>query len=199
MLFVGGAVGSTRSLLLFTDDLEFDFRQHAVTAFAGYSTPGGWTLQGGLGAILAGQLERNDTANTTYDISPGVVTSVAGSRRWTPGQGPWFVTGSVTAGAAWSAAGPSGGDSERLLAFDLRLGVVAGRTIAEIWNPYLTARAFGGPVRWSVDGDDITGSDAHHYQLGAGLSVATRAGFNAVVDLSIVGEQSASLGLSWLL
>jgi hypothetical protein len=197
VFFVGGSAGSTRSQLVFTDDVDFDFSQHAVTGFAGYTTPTGWTVQGALGAIVAGELERDD--NTKYDISPGAVASLTGSRRWTPSGGPWFVSGSLSAGAAWSAAGPSGADAERLLAFDLRLGVVAGRTFAELWNPYLLARAFGGPVMWTVDGEDITGSDAHHYQLGAGLSVATRRGFNVVVDLSVLGEQSAALALSWQL
>jgi hypothetical protein len=61
------------------------------------------------------------------------------------------------------------------------------------------ARAFGGPVSWSIAGTDVVGSDTRHFQLGAGLSVVTSLGLTVVVDVSAVGEQGASLGASWRL
>lgn len=51
-------------------------------------------------------------------------------------------------------------------------------------------------MSWQVDGDDVVGSDVHHVQLGAGASVTTAAGLSVLVDVSVVGEQSASLGVS---
>lgn len=81
-----------------------------------------------------------------------------------------LLTGSAAASVAWTTA-PAGGPSSTLSAFDLRLGVVAGKTIAHVVTPYVLARAFGGPVFWSIAGQSVTGADANHYQVGAGVSV----------------------------
>lgn len=81
-----------------------------------------------------------------------------------------LLTGSVAASVARTT--PSGGGpSSTLSAFDLRLGVVSGKTFAHVVTPYVLARAFGGPVFWSFGGQSVTGTDANHYQLGAGVSV----------------------------
>jgi len=138
--FVGGSAGATRTRLSFTGDREFDFEQYAATALVGYRTPSGWSFRGAFGAVLGGQLEAADTADS-YDIRPGFVGSLGASRQW----------------------------------------------------------RFGGPVSWVVAGEDVTGSDVHHFQLGAGVSVALPSGPSAVLDLSLAGEQSASLGVSWQL
>jgi hypothetical protein len=77
--------------------------------------------------------------------------------------------------------------------------VIAGRTFAKMWNPYVLARAFGGPVSWSIDAMNVLGSDTRHFQLGAGLSVVTVLGLTVTLDVSALGEQGASLGASWRL
>lgn len=133
----------------------------------------------------------------TFDMGRGFVASASGSRRWSLGDRRWFVTGSLSASAGTTTT--TGVTDERLTAFDLRIGAIAGRTFADVVSPYVLARAFGGPVLWRVAGEDRAGSDTTHVQLGAGLSVATRFGLSAVVDVSVVGEQSASLGVSWQL
>ena len=46
---------------------------------------------------------------------------------------------------------------------------------------------------------EVTGTDTRHFQLGAGMSVATKLGLTVVVDISALGEQGASLGASWRL
>ena len=74
-----------------------------------------------------------------------------------------------------------------------------GRTLGRIWNPYVLARGFGGPVWWTVDGSAVSGTDTRHFQLGAGLSVATSIGLAINVDISALGEQAASLGATWRL
>lgn len=62
-------------------------------------------------------------------------------------------------------------------------------------GPYVLARAFGGPVLWRLDGESLSGGDTHHYQLGAGTSVATGGG-SMTVDLALLGERGLSLGVA---
>lgn len=81
-----------------------------------------------------------------------------------------LLTASAAASIAWTTPA-AGGPSSSFSAFDLRLGVVAGKTIAHVVTPYLLARAFGGPVYWSSGGQSASGTDANHYQLGGGVSV----------------------------
>jgi hypothetical protein len=90
----------------------------------------------------------------------------------------------------------AGGDRQALIGIDLiRLGVMAGRALGPA-SPYLMARGFGGPVLWTLDAMDVTGTDAHHFQLGGGVSVTTAGGLSILVDVSALGERSASLGVS---
>jgi len=134
----------------------------------------------------------------SFDMGTGLVGSVSGSRRWSLGADKkWFVTGSVTASAGTTHT--SGASSERFTATDLRGGVIAGRTFADRLSPYLLVRGFGGPVMWKVGGSDVTGTDTHHYQIGVGVSLALPIGLSGVIDLSLLGEQAASIGLSWRL
>ncbi len=148
-----------------------------------------------LGAILGGELT-GDERPGQYDMNTGMVAAASVSRRWGFGDGPWFATGSATV-AAGTTTTEGASESERLTAFDVRVGVIAGRRFADVVSPYVLARAFGGPVLWTVAGEDISGSDTHHYQLGAGVSVITEMGLSVVVDVSLLGERSAALALSW--
>jgi hypothetical protein len=56
------------------------------------------------------------------------------------------------------------------------------------------ARVFGGPVFWRYQGEAVTGSDTHHYQLGAGLALRLSKNFNAFVEGVPLGERALSLG-----
>jgi hypothetical protein len=131
-------------------------------------------------------------AGATSSVSPGPLGAVTASfRPLDEGDVAPFVllTGSVAGSIAWTTP-PGGGSTSTLSAFDLRLGVVAGKTIAHAVTPYLLARAFGGPVFWSGGGRSVTGTDANHYQLGAGLSVRV-----GRVDLVFEGVPLGELGL----
>ena len=195
MYFAGASAGAIRTRLVFEDELHFDLEEYAVTAFGGYATPGGWSVRVALGAILDGELD-GDGMPVTHDLGPGLVAAVGGSRRWTPGGGAWFVTGSASLSVAVSSSRAPGSDSTRFVATDLRVGAIGGRTFATRWSPYLLARAFGGPVLWSIAGEDVTGTDTTHVQLGAGLSVALPWSLTAMIDVSALGEQAVSLGIS---
>ncbi len=176
----------------------FELTEQAVTAFAGYAHPTGWSVRASAGALVDGRLA-SDGMLGTHDIAPGFVSSIGASRQWTFG-GTWFVTGSAGVSIAVASTHEAGASEKpRFVAGDARIGAIAGRTLAKIWSPYVLARGFGGPVWWTVDDADATGTDTRHFQLGAGLSVATSMGLTIVVDVSVVGEQAASLGASWRL
>jgi hypothetical protein len=193
---VGVGVGAIRTEINFDDDQTFDLEQQAITAFGGYTLHSGWSLRLSAGVITGGSLERDD-APVRFGLRPGGMVGFAGSRQWTPGDGRWFVTGTGSFSIALASTRmEGGGPNERFLAGDLRIGAIAGRTFADRISPYLLARAFGGPVFWTIAGDSVSGGDASHLQLGAGLSVTLPWKLTATVDVSAVGEQAVSLGVS---
>lgn len=188
-----------RTHVRFDNDATFELTEQAATAFAGYSTPTGWSFRATLGSLLDGSLE-GDQVSGTHDIRPGFVGALGVARQWTLGDGYWFINGSAGLSVAAASTHEAGAtDDPSFVAGDARIGVIAGRTLAKIWNPYVLARGFGGPVWWTVAGMDATGTDTRHFQLGAGMSVATSFGLTISVDVSALGEQAASLGASWRL
>jgi hypothetical protein len=77
-------------------------------------------------------------------------------------------------------------------AFDARGGFAVGWSIAHVLSPYLLGRVFGGPVYWRYQNEKETGTDVHHFQVGGGVSLALRNGF----DLFVEGVPLGELGLS---
>lgn len=151
-----------------TFDTYFD--KYAVTASLDRRLGDRWTLGVALGSTVTGSL---DVASVTSSVSPGPLGAFTASfRPLDEGAIAPFVllTGSAAASLSWTMP-PGGGSSSTLSALDLRAGIVAGKTIAHVVTPYVLARAFGGPVFWSGGGQSATGTDAYHYQLGAGVSV----------------------------
>lgn len=49
---------------------------------------------------------------------------------------------------------------------------------------------------WTLDDDAVTGTDVYKHQLGAGVSITTTGGVAITLDLSLVGERAASLGVT---
>ncbi|HSK05709.1 MAG TPA: hypothetical protein VK932_30885 [Kofleriaceae bacterium] len=167
-----------------------------MTASAGYTGASRWSVRGSVGAVLGGALEGD---GRTHDIGPGFLVAAGASKQWA--SGPWFVTGSLGAGVSRTTTldDTAGGARQTLIGIDvLRAGVMAGRTFG-IASPYLMGRAFGGPVLWTLDDMDVQGTDTSKFQLGAGVSVTTASGLSLLVDVSALGERSASLGMSYRL
>jgi hypothetical protein len=80
-------------------------------------------------------------------------------------------------------------------ALDARVGVAAGYTFFDRLTPYLTARAFGGPVFYGGS----VGTDLFHYQVGLGFVVGLPWGLDLSAELIPLGEQrvTAGVGLSF--
>lgn len=148
-----------------------------------------------LGAVLDGSLEGG---GQRFELGTGIVGSVGVAHQWL--RGPWFVTATLALGASRAttrapAARGDRVDAVSITATDLRAGVMAGRALGPV-RPYVLARGFGGPVFWSIDGEDVTGTDTRKFQLGAGASLALPRDLALLVDVSVLGERAASLGMA---
>jgi hypothetical protein len=163
-----------------------------VTALAGYRWSSSTSVRVALGAVVDGEAQIEDRR---FDLGAGVVGSVGLARLWS--RAPWFVAGTISIGVSRVTTREQMTGAQRigLVAGDARGGVTAGRTFGPV-SPYVLARVFGGPVLWTLDGDDLTGTDTHHFQLGAGVSASVAARWTILVDVAALGERAASLGVA---
>ena len=84
-------------------------------------------------------------------------------------------------------------------AFDLRLGAELGTTLFEIFRPYIPVRVFGGPVYWRYQGAAVTGTDTHHYQVGAGFNARLSRRMALFAEGIPLGERAVSFGVAAVL
>lgn len=185
---MSAGLGATRTTLVFGDD-EHALTQVAATTGLGYVFPSGVAVRAALGAVVDGAM----ATDPELDLGPGTVVAFGASQPWR--RGPWFATGSITLAGSYVQTRRRSGGGGAITALDARAGVTAGRSFGPV-APYVLARGFGGPVFWDPGvGDTRTGTDAHHVQLGAGLAITIDA-VAIVVDVSALGEQSASVGIA---
>jgi hypothetical protein len=197
----------TSTTLLFGDGRRADLTRHAVFGAIQIPLTANGSLSGQLGAggIAGGELVHGAARDT---IGPGFAGFVGIAGRLIDGRGALpFVqltatlssthaltrtdgNGTRTDGTTSPGARP---ETPRFTAFDLRLGVIAGKTFGDVFTPYVTARAFGGPILWRFDGNDVTGTDLYKYQLGGGLSLAL---FDRRLDVFAEGIALGERGLA---
>lgn len=192
---IGAAVSTTRADIRFDDESDYELEQHAVAASFGRRFGERTTLRLTAGAIVGGELSGEGRA---YAVGPGFVGSIQGSHRLLGlPEHPQFVTLSLSFGMSSTATEERGGagESERLAASDLRVGLLAGYTFWRVWSPYVVARGFGGPVSLRQLGRDRTGSDRHHYALGGGAAVGLPWGLQAGIEYPALGERTLSAGV----
>jgi hypothetical protein len=148
-------------------------------------------LTASLGAILDGSVDHA----SKEDVSAGLITSITlNLLALYESESRPFVLGSATVGVATTKAISDDGVSHRWTANDNRLGVMVGKTFADHFVPFATARVFGGPVYWSLGGEDVVGTDIHHYTVGAGVTYQVPGSFSIFAEGLALGEQSVSLG-----
>lgn len=179
----------TSTTLLFGGDRRADLTRHAV--FVGTEVPLARKLsfRFGAGGVVSGALERN---GRPFDLGPGPSVFVGTGYRVIDERGPWpFLQLDATLSATRAAT-----STTPISAFDLRAGAVVGKTFGQGLTPYLVGRAFGGPIFWTVDGEDVVGTDRYKYQLGGGvsLSLASRA-LDVFVEGIGVGERGVAAGI----
>ncbi len=143
----------------------------------------------GLGAVVDGTIADGD-------IAPGPAGSA--SLSWLAlletERRPFILLGFSLAVSHASAVSDDG-EQHGLTAGDARIGAMVGKTFGFL-TPYAAGRAFGGPVMWTLAGEDATGSDAHHYTVGAGLSARPGRRLDLSLELMPLGEQSATASAS---
>jgi hypothetical protein len=149
---------------IITNPERLGVRQLAVTASFDVHFDKRRTLQLGGGSVIAGTIQLSDRI---YRLGPGGTISLGYSYLVVEPSG--FVPFVMVSGAVSATAAAA--DLTPYFALDLRAAVAAGWVLFKRVSPYVTARAFGGPVTWR----GLTGGDATHVQLGAGLVGGTAA------------------------
>jgi hypothetical protein len=190
---VGASASYTSTAIEFGGDLTAPETRGSVIASLAYQPTPRLTWQLAAGSTVGGRLT---TPAGTYDFSAGPTGAVGASYRVVKGTKPFVL---ATANLSFSAAttqanGATTGARVSYDAFDLRLGGLVGTTLWQVLSPYAVVRAFGGPVYWQYLGASVTGTDAHHYQVGAGLTLLVVGRVDAFVEGVPLGERSLAAG-----
>ena len=188
-----GAAGLyTSTTIDFGGGLHTDETRGSLVASLAYQPTRRLTVQLAAGSTLGGHL---GTPVGVYEFSPGPTGAAGVSYRLLPGTRPFVI---LTANLSFSAAATqlSGGTGPEVSydAFDLRGGALVGTTLAGVLSPYAVVRAFGGPIYWQYQDQSVTGTDAHHYQVGAGLTLVLARAVDLFVEGVPLGERSLAAG-----
>ena len=200
----------TSTTLLFGEGRRADLTRHALfgSAQIPLTRSGSYSALVGAGGIAGGTLVHGAARDT---IGPGFAAFTGIAGRIVDGRGaiPFVqLTATLSVTHALTRTDDHGtrtdgtfsrsrqAESPRFTALDLRVGAIAGKTLAEVFTPYVTARAFGGPIAWRFDGETVTGTDLYKYQLGGGLSLALfDRRFDVFAEGIALGERGVAAGI----
>jgi hypothetical protein len=188
---VGASGLYTSTRLNFGGGLYADQARYATLATLAYLPTAKVVLQAGVGAAFGGSLT---LAGTEYRFSPGP-TALIGADFRAFDDGRFFLVLTSGLSLATARTHATGETTESYSAFDLRLGAQFGIELAASIRPYAAARVFGGPVFWRYQNEALTGTDTHHYQLGAGLAVRVSKALNIFAEGMPLGEQAVAIGV----
>jgi len=188
---VGASGGYLSTRLRFGDGTTGDLVEGAYALSVEVRPSPGVGLMVSPGGVLGGSLT---VEGTRYRLSPGPLLGLGVTWRVVdPAQQPFF----LLFGASLSAShlrSFAGSEAASLTSFDARASLVAGKTFFEFFSPYAAVRAFGGPIFWGRAGASVTGTDAYHYNVGAGFSLTLPGGVDVFADGAPLGERRLSLG-----
>lgn len=186
---MSGLYTSTR--LRFNDGLYADQVRFATLATLAYLPTARLVLQVGAGAAFGGSLTLPDGS---HQFSPGP-TALVGADFRAFDDGRYFLLLTSNLSLATARTHRAGEASVAYQAFDLRLGAQFGLEFARRLRPYAVARVFGGPIFWHYQDQAVTGTDTHHYQLGAGLAVRVAKALNLFAEGIPLGERAVAVGI----
>ena len=194
-VMLGLGMGSFNSTIRFDKDREVDVEMTTVSLTAAWLINDRWTVRAGMGVILDGELKPE--TGTIHDVKPGGLTAVGLEYLAHIGEGYTpFINLSLFLSSSWSATvDPITDGKTNYFASDFRLGARAGWTVNGNLFPFVAARVFGGPVQWELEGENVIGTDTHHYQLVLG-TVVQLSPVGVYVEWAGFGEQALSAGLS---
>lgn len=156
-----------------------------------------WTIAAGAGAALPGLLE---IGRERYAITSGWLVSGAMSWRLLEARGNLpFLLFSATlglSGASTRLVTPveDPAPEASLYAFDIRAGLLVGKTFWDALSPYAALRLFGGPIFWERRGESTVGTDLRHFQLAVGMSSALPLGVDLFAEIAPLGERAVTVG-----
>jgi hypothetical protein len=169
-------------------DEDVSLTETTIMATASYHRGPAFGFDLGLGAILDGEV-----ADHEGDVAAGFAATAAAT--WLvvyEAERRPFVLLSLSLAGSRTEAVSDDGEAHALTAFDLRAGAALGKSFGPV-ALYATARVFGGPVMWTLAGDEVTGGDVHHYTVGAGAALRAGRHLNVGIEGMALGEQSAAL------
>ena len=183
----------TSTTILFGGSKRADLTRHAV--FGGLEIPLSNRITGQIsaGGIAGGSLDHGDARDS---MGPGFSGSIGMAARVVDGRGAAPVVQLTLGLSGTHAITHAGNETPRFTAFDLRGGVVASKTLGEIFTPYVVGRIFGGPVYWHYDGEAVTGTDLHKYQVGGGFALSLfKRRLDVFVEGIALGEKGVATGV----
>lgn len=187
----GASGGAFRSTIVFDGDQNVDIEQSSVSGILGYQLSTRAGLVASAGGILGGTVNHG----TEGDIGSGLVVSLSANylALYETDTRP-FLLGSVTFGHSRTSAVSDDNMRHDWNAFDMRAGLMVGKTISDQFVPFASARAFAGPVSWKLGGEDVVGTDKYHYTLGLGATFRIPGKLDLFAEVLGLGEKSASVG-----
>jgi hypothetical protein len=181
---------STR--LVFSGDQKADVDRQVAGVGIGYRASKLWSAQLSLGAITSGTMNFVDSR---HQFNSGLSVSVSASLRALEenAKGPFVILTGIF-GFATAKTYEQARANIAYNAFDLRLGASVGKTFADLFAVYLTARIFGGPIFWQLRDQAVTGTDLYKYQAGMGVSMSPLKHIDIFIEGIPVGERALSMG-----
>jgi hypothetical protein len=177
------------------DGQAADVAHRALTASLELRATRDVSVSVGAGATLGGSLA---LGARRFTLDPGFASSIATSMRILDGAGslPFLFAGLAASASGERSREDRVGTSATYVSTDLRLSATAGKVFWNALGPYVTARAFGGPVFWKLDGRSVTGTDVYHVQLGLGVVAAVK-GLDVIAELVPLGEKAVTVGAGY--
>jgi len=182
----------TSTNIHFSHGVKGDETRDELLAAVAYMPSARVTLQAGLGATFGGHLDMPDGRHD-FSVGPSVLLGAA----WRVIDRDEFLILSSALSFSGSQTQLAAQAREAYEAFDLRLGAVFGVTLFDTLSPYVPLRVFGGPIFWRYAGQAVTGTDAHHYQVGLGIALHVGRRFNVFSEGIPLGEKALAAGVTW--
>jgi len=182
----------TSTALHFSNEVHADETRAATLMSLSYAPTRAFSVEAGFGTAIGGKLTLPDGEHT---FSAGPTAAIGAS--WHVVEGRPFVV--LTSLLSFTSSRTRANDATATVAydaFDLRLGAIVGTTLWNVLSPYALARVFGGPVYWTYQGESVTGTDTHHFQLGGGFALLLTRRVDLFVEGVPLGERAVAGGLS---
>ncbi len=154
-----------------------------------------WAVRAVGGIIIDGNLQPEN--ESSHDFEPGGLVALGVEYRASTGLDTRpSIDLSFFLSASWSeTSAPTTNILTDYFAADARLGARFSWVVNNNTYPYIATRVFGGPVNWNMNGEEVTGTDIHHYQvaLGVGSSLGK---IGLFAEWAALGEKALSAGIS---